>query len=155
MLKPRSWIQERGFSLDNLYFYFFDFIIDALKLASLNTPSLLAGSLSAIAGLILGDFAVDAGWMMPEVILYMAFVSVVSFAQPGVELGFAFKFLRIMLVMLSALFGFYGFFAGVGLIVIMLCTNRTVAGTPFYLYPLIPFDGKKLARLFFRTAKKD
>ncbi len=132
-----------------------DFIIDALKLASLNTPSLLAGSLSAIAGLILGDFAVDAGWMLPEVILYMAFVSVVSFAQPGVELGFAFKFLRIMLVVLSAIFGFYGFFAGVGLIVLMLCTNRTVAGTPFYLYPLIPFDGKKLMRLFFRTSKKD
>jgi stage V sporulation protein AF len=60
-----------------------------------------------------------------------------------------------MLVVLSALFGFYGFFAGVALIVLMLCTNRTVAGTPFYLYPLIPFDGKKLMRLFFRTAKKD
>lgn len=132
-----------------------DFIIDALKLASLNTPSLLAGSLSAIAGLILGDFAVEVGWMIPEVILYMAFVSVVSFAQPGVELGFAFKFLRIMLVILSALFGFFGFFGGIGLIVLMLCTNKTVAGTRFYLYPLIPFDGKKLKRLFFRTAKRE
>lgn len=131
-----------------------DFIIDALKLASLNTPSLLAGSLSAIAGLILGDFAVDVGWMIPEVILYMAFVSVVSFAQPGVELGFAFKFLRIMLVILSAVFGIWGFLSGVGLIILMLCTNKTVAGTRFYLYPLIPFDGKKLKRLFFRTAKK-
>ena len=134
---------------------FADFIIDALKLASLNTPSLLAGSLSAIAGLILGDFAVEVGWMIPEVILYMAFVSVVSFAQPGVELGFVFKFLRIMLVILSALFGFWGFFGGIGLIAIMLCTNKTVAGTRFYLYPLIPFDGAKLKRLFFRTTKKD
>ena len=70
------------------------------------------------------------------------------------ELGFAFKFLRIMLVILSAVFGIWGFLSGVGLIILMLCTNKTVAGTRFYLYPLIPFDGKKLKRLFFRTAKK-
>jgi len=132
-----------------------DFIIDALKLASLNTPSLLAGSLSAIAGLILGDFAVDIGWLIPEVVLYMAFVSVVSFAQPGVELGFAFKFLRIMLLVLSAIFGFYGFFGGIALILLMLVTNKTVVGKRFYLYPLIPFNGKALKRLFFRMPKND
>jgi len=132
-----------------------DFIIDALKLASLNTPSLLAGSLSAIAGLILGDFAVDVGWMIPEVILYMAFVSVVSFAQPGVELGFALKFLRIMLVILSALFGWYGFFGGTVLIFIMLVSNKTVADHRSYLYPLIPFDAGAMKRLLFRTRKKD
>lgn len=132
-----------------------DFIIDALKLASLNTPSLLAGSLSAIAGLILGDFAVDVGWMIPEVILYMAFVSVVSFAQPGVELGFALKFLRIMLVVLSALFGWYGFVGGIVLIFIMLVSNKTVAEHRSYLYPLIPFDSGAMKRLLFRTRKKD
>jgi stage V sporulation protein AF len=129
--------------------------IDGLKIASMNTPDMLSNSLSVVGALILGDFAVEVGWMIPEVILYMAFVSVVSFAQPGVELGFAFKFLRIMLVILSALFGFFGFFGGIGLIVLMLCTNKTVAGTRFYLYPLIPFDGKKLKRLFFRTAKRE
>jgi stage V sporulation protein AF len=132
-----------------------EFMIDALKLASLNTPSPLSGSLSAIAGLILGDFAVEVGWLIPEVVLYMAFVAVVSFAQPGVELGFAFKFLRLLLLVLSALFGFPGFFCGCGVIVFLLFTNKTVAGRGFYLYPLIPFDKKALARLLFRTKKED
>ncbi|MBQ7171273.1 MAG: spore germination protein [Clostridia bacterium] len=132
-----------------------EFMIDALKLASLNTPSPLSGSLSAIAGLILGDFAVEVGWLIPEVVLYMAFVAVVSFAQPGVELGFAFKFLRVLLLILSALFGFPGFFAGCGVIVFLLLTNKTVAGRGFYLYPLLPFDKKALARLLFRTKKDD
>lgn len=132
-----------------------EFIIDALKLASLNTPSLLAGSLSAIAGLILGDFAVDVGWMIPEVVLYMAFVAVVSFAQPGIELGFAFKFIRLMMLILSALLDFPGFFIGLGLTFLLLITNRTVAGKRFYLYPLIPFNGPALSRLLLRRKKRD
>ena len=47
-----------------------EFIIDALRLASTNTPDMLANSLSVVGGLILGDFAVDIGWLIPEVILY-------------------------------------------------------------------------------------
>ena len=36
-----------------------EFIIDALRLASLNTPNMLNNSLSVVGGLILGDFAVS------------------------------------------------------------------------------------------------
>ena len=63
-----------------------EFMIDGLKLASMNTPSMLANSLSVVGGLILGDFAVDIGWLIPEVILYMAFVTIANFAQPSYEL---------------------------------------------------------------------
>ena len=36
-----------------------ELLLDGLRLASLNTPSTLGSSLSVVAGLILGDFAVD------------------------------------------------------------------------------------------------
>ena len=42
-----------------------EFIIDAIKLASLNTPSALNGSFSVVGALILGDFAVKAHWFVP------------------------------------------------------------------------------------------
>ena len=130
-----------------------EFIIDGLRMASLNTPNMLSNSLSVVGGLILGDFAVSIGWLIPEVILYMAFVAIANFTQRSYELGYAFKFMRIGLLVLTALFNFWGFGAGVVAIVILLLTNVTVTGKRHYLYPLIPFDGRALKSLLFRVRK--
>ena len=130
-----------------------EFMIDGLKLASMNTPSMLANSLSVVGGLILGDFAVDIGWLIPEVILYMAFVTIANFAQPSYELGYAVKFMRMLLLAVTAIFGMWGFGIGLALIVVLIATNETVNGSRSYLYPLIPFDGRALCRLLFRVKK--
>ena len=132
-----------------------EFIIDALRLASMNTPDMLANSLSVVGGLILGDFAVDIGWLMPEVILYMAFVAIANFTQRSYELGYAFKFMRMTLLALTAIFGIWGFAGGILLFIILLATNKTVNGKRHYLYPLIPLRPRALASLIFRTKKKD
>ncbi len=130
-----------------------EFMIDGLRMASLNTPSMLSNSLSVVGGLILGDFAVQIGWLIPEVILYMAFVAIANFTQRSYELGYAFKFMRMGLLILTALGGIWGYGAGLAGIVILLLTNVTVTGMRHYLYPLIPFDGKALRSLFFRVRK--
>lgn len=130
-----------------------EFIIDGLRMASLNTPNMLSNSLSVVGGLILGDFAVDIGWLIPEVILYMAFVAIANFTQRSYELGYAFKFMRMGLLILTALLNVWGFAVGLGLIVLLLLTNVTVTGKRHYLYPLIPFDGRALRSLFFRVQK--
>ena len=128
--------------------------IDGLRLASMNTPDMLSGSLSIIGGLILSDFAVEVGWLSPEAILYMAFVAIASFTQQNHELGYAFKFLRIVILLLTALLGVWGFIAGLLLLPILLLTNKTLDGRYGYLYPLIPWNGKALARLFLRLKKE-
>ena len=128
--------------------------IDGLKLASLNTPNALNNSLSVIGGLILGEYAVQSGWFIPEVILYMAFVSLANFAQPSNELGYAFKFMRVLLLILTALFNLWGFIAGLLLSVILIATNKTANGKRSYLYPLLPFNAKALKRLIFRVKLK-
>ena len=132
-----------------------EFIIDALRLASLNTPNMLNNSLSVVGGLILGDFAVGVGWLIPEVILYMSFVAIANFTQRSYELGYAIKFLRITLLILTAIFGFWGFVAGIALCVVLVATNSTVNGRKNYLYPLFPFNGRALASLIFRVRKRD
>ena len=133
--------------------YILEFAVDGLKLAALNTPSMLSGSFSIIGGLIIGDFAVRVGWFIPDTILYMAFVAVANFAQPSYELGYAFKFLRLLLLLLTALFGAWGFCAGVAAFLLLLATNKTVGGKS-YLYPLIPFDGAALFRHMIRRRKR-
>ena len=126
-----------------------EFLIDVLKLASLNTPDSLSNSFSMLGALVLGDFAVQAGWLGPEVLVYMAFVSVAGFAQPSYELGYAFKLLRVALLLVTAAFDVWGFCLGVVGIFVLLCTTKPLVGKG-YLYPLIPFDGRALLRLLVR-----
>ena len=60
--------------------------IDGLRLAALNTPSMLSTPLSVIAGLVMGEFSVKSGWFNAEVMLYMAFVAVANYTQPNFDL---------------------------------------------------------------------
>ena len=126
-----------------------EFIIDLLKLASLNTPDVLSNSFSMIGALILGDFAVQARWLVPEVLVYMAYVSIASFAQPSFEMGYAFKIMRVVLLLLIALLDWWGFAVGMVLWLVLLFTTKPIAGKG-YMYPLWPFDKKALGRLMVR-----
>ncbi len=127
-----------------------EFLVDVLKLASLNTPDSLSNSFSMLGALILGDFAVQAGWLGPEVLVYMAFVSVAGFAQPSYELGYAFKLLRVALLLLTAAFDLWGYCLGILGILVLLATTKPLVGKMGYLYPLIPFNGQALRRLLVR-----
>lgn len=131
-----------------------ELIIDGLRMASMNTPDMLSNSLSVVGGLILGDFAVELGWLIPEVIVFMAFVAISNFTQRSYQLGYAFKFLRIALLLLVWFFGTVGLGLGCVGILLLLLTNRTVDGGCSYLYPLLPFNGRALLSLFVRLKKR-
>lgn len=130
-----------------------ELIVDGLRMASMNTPDMLSNSLSVVGGLILGDFAVEIGWLIPEVIVFMAFVAISNFTQRSYQLGYAFKFLRIALLLLVRFFDGIGLLLGCVGILLLLLTNRTVDGKRSYLYPLLPFNGKALLSLFVRLKK--
>ena len=132
-----------------------EFALDGLKLASLNTPNILSNSLSVVGGLILGDFAVTVGWLSPDVILYMAVVGISNFTQSSYELGYAFKYMRMLILVLTAVFNLWGYIAGWIITFVLLATNITVSGKRNYLYPLIPFNGRALLRLLVRVKKHD
>ena len=105
--------------------------IDGLRLAALNTPSMLSTPLSVIAGLVMGEFSVESGWFNSEVMLYMAFVAVANYTQPNFELGYALKFMRLALLILTALFNGWGFVMGCVLVVCSICFNKTLSGRSY------------------------
>ncbi len=133
-----------------LQLYIVEFALDGLKLASMNTPSSLNSTFGVVGGLILGDFAVQIGWFVPEVIVYMAFVAIAGFSQPSYELGYAFKFMRMLVLTTTALFGLFGYIGGIIGVILLVISNKTVNGRRNYLYPLIPFNGRALKRLVVR-----
>lgn len=135
-------------------FILLELAIDALKLASLSTPSSLGMSLSVIGALILGDFAVKSGWFIPQTILCMAVLALAGFTQPSIELGYALKFMRMALLVGVILFGVWGMIFALLINLVILGTTKNIIGSS-YLFPLYPFNWKVLRQLIFRTRKPD
>lgn len=132
-------------------FLILELAVDGLKLASINTPSMLSTPLSVISALVIGDFAVSSGWFNSETMLYMAFVVLATYTQTSFEFGYALKFMRIILLILTSIFGIWGYIVGIIVTFLCMALTKTISGRN-YIYPLIPFDGKKLWRKFFRLS---
>lgn len=130
-------------------FLLLELAIDGLRLAAVNTPSMLSTPLSVMAALVLGEFSVNSGWFSSEVMLYMAFVAIANYTQQNYELGYALKFMRIINLLLTQWFGLIGYIGGIVFALLSVSFNRTIFHTS-YLYPLIPFDWRMLKKRLFR-----
>lgn len=128
-----------------------EFAIDGLRLAAVNTPNMLSTPLSVIAGLVLGDYAVQSGWFNSESMLYMAFVVLANYSQPSFELGFALKFMRLITLLLTQIFNIWGYIIGLIITVFCIFQNKTLSGKS-YLYPLFPFNARDFLRRFVRIS---
>lgn len=158
MMKNPEWIPS-GFAFILLQeepniplvwqFLILELAIDGLRLAAVNTPSMLSTPLSVMAALVLGEFSVKSGWFNSEVMLYMAFVAIANYTQANYEMGYALKFMRILNLILTALFGLGGYIAGIVIFFVSILLNRTVSHQS-YLYPLIPFNWGALKNRLFR-----
>jgi stage V sporulation protein AF len=123
--------------------------IDMVRMAAIHTPSPLATALGLIAAFMIGDIATKVGMLSPEVIMYLAFATVGTFATPSYELGMANKLARLFLIICVMLFNLWGFLIGLAAILILLGTTKSF-GVP-YLWPLFPFHWKSLKGILVRS----
>lgn len=130
-------------------FLLLELAIDGLRLAAVNTPNMLSTPLSVMAALVLGEFSVNSGWFNSEVMLYMAFVAIANYTQASYELGYAIKFMRIINLILTAVFGVWGYIAAILLMIVAIVSNKTISGKS-YIYPLFPLNLKQLSKRFIR-----
>lgn len=130
-------------------FLILELALDGLRLAAVNTPNMLSTPLSVMAALVLGEFSVNSGWFNAEVMLYMAFVAIANYTQASYELGYAIKFMRIINLILTAIFGIWGYIGAIILLFAAIAANRTVSGKS-YIYPLFPLNLKQLSKRLLR-----
>lgn len=123
--------------------------VDLLRLGTIHTPGPLGTALGLIAAFMLGDIAVKVGLFTPEVVLYIAIVSVGTFATPSYELGLANRLSRLFMVIMTGLFNFIGFGIGAAAVFFLLWRTKSF-GVP-YLWPLLPFDYKAMKRILVRA----
>ncbi len=131
-----------------LQIIFADIGIEFLRLAAIHTPTPLSTAMGIIAALVIGDMAVNVGLFVSEVILYTALTAIFTFAIPSYELSIATKIFRMVLLLSTAALGINGFFIA-AVILLWYISSLKPLNVP-YLWPLIPFYPKALARTFIR-----
>lgn len=125
--------------------------IDLLRMASIHTPTPLATAMGLIAAVLIGEIAIDVGLFIPEVILYIAIVTIGNYATPSYELSVANKLVRLFLLLLVLIFKLPGLIIGITVIVLYLVNIKNL-NTP-YLWPFIPFHPKAFFHILIRKAQ--
>lgn len=125
--------------------------IEFLRMAAVHTPTALTTAMGIVAGILVGQIAVDVGLFTPEVVLYVAVSTLGAYATPSYELSLANKIYKLILIILTALFGLWGFVGGIAFNTAFLAFQKSF-GKP-YLYPVIPFNLKGFLNIFIRSGQ--
>lgn len=133
-----------------LQLIFADLGIELLRIAAIHTPTPLATAMGLIAAVLIGQIAIDVGFFVGEVILYISIAQIGTFATPSYELSVANKLVRIVLLILVALFKVPGLVIGLTGYLLLLVRIRSL-NTP-YLWPFIPFNPKAFLQIIIRAS---
>lgn len=125
-----------------------ELFMEMIRIAIVHTPSELTSAISMVSAIILGSVSIELEIFLPEILVYVSFETIASFATPSYELSNANKLTKYYLLFLTALFGRVGFLIGTTIFICYL-SSVNILGIP-YLYPIVPFDIRKAGSLFFR-----
>lgn len=112
---------------------------ELLREAGIRIPGNMGNAIGIVGGLIIGQSAVEANLVSPIVVIVVALTALASFAIPNEELVSAYRLIKFALILLAAIFGFYGIILG-GLLILLHLAGLKSFGVPY----LMPFVGAEL-----------
>ncbi len=127
--------------------------IEFLRIATIHTPTQLASATGLIAAILLGQFAVELGLFIPEILIYCAIGNVGHFATPNYEISLANKVVKLIFIIAIGLFSKMGFIVSNFLFILFLMTMKSCG--MHYLYPLVPYNRKALLNAIIRKPKSN
>ena len=113
----------------------FTFIYEIMREAGLRLPKNLGHAVSIIGGLVIGDTAVNSGFIGAPTLMIVALTVICSYIIPNLYASVA--MLRVLFILAAGIFGIWG-------VIVMLCTLMTYisslssCGIPFFA-PISPF----------------
>lgn len=110
-----------------------ELIFELFREAGIRAPGAIGHVISLVGGIVIGQSAVEANIISPMIIIIISFTAICTFAIPDYGLTSAFRLVRYIFVILSAILGLYGFLIAV-LIMFSHLSSLESFGTP-YLAP--------------------
>ena len=77
--------------------------------AGIRIPGAIGHVIGLVGGIVIGQAAVEARIVSPMIIIIVAFTAISTFAIPDYSLTSAFRLIRFFFIILSSIFGLYGF----------------------------------------------
>lgn len=90
-----------------------DISFEMIREAGIRMPSPIGSTLGIVGGLILGQAAVSAKMVSPIMIIIIAITGIGSFATVDYSLGWSYRILRVIFLVLASFLGFYGIAIGI------------------------------------------
>ncbi len=107
-----------------------DLSFELIREAGIRMPNAIGSTLGIVGGLILGQAAVSAKIVSPLMIIIIAITGIGSFATPNYSLGWSYRILRLIFIILGTTAGLYGIAFGIFLYAILLGAQVNF-GVPF------------------------
>lgn len=111
---------------------------EILREAGLRLPRSVGQAVSIVGALVIGQAAVQAGFVSPVMVIVVALTAIANFATPSFPMAIAARLLRFIIMLLATIMGFYGIMLGIMFMTIHLCSLRSF-GVP-YMSPIAPFN---------------
>ncbi|WP_188206394.1 spore germination protein [Alkalibacillus aidingensis] len=126
--------------------------MEVLREATVRMPQQVGGAISIVGVLVIGQAAVEAGFVSPITVVIIALSTIGSFATPAYNAAVAFRLLRFPLIILAGSLGLLGLAVGAMFIINHMLSLRSF-GVP-YLSPVAPTDWQGFKDSIFRSPLK-
>jgi spore germination protein KA len=124
-----------------------EFIVELLRESLLRVPSKIGTAIGIVGAIVIGQAATAAGIFSPLLLIIVATSLMASFAIPDYFAAHPIRILKFFMIIMTGLFGFYGFVLAFTLILTNLVSINSF-GVP-YMAPLAPFNLYDAIRAFF------
>ncbi|MTV48536.1 spore germination protein [Heliobacillus mobilis] len=128
---------------------FLEVAFDFIRESALRVPKIIGPTVGIVGAIIIGQAVVEAGIVSPVVIIVSALTGIAGFSIPHYSLVNSLRIVRLILLFLASVLGFYGVLLGLVVLVHHLSGLKSL-GVPF-LSPFSPLHGPS-GDTFVRTA---
>lgn len=129
-----------------------EFSMAFLTEAIVRLPKPIGSTIGIVGGLIIGQAAVSAGIVSPTMIIIVSLTTITTFTIPNYDVNSAFRIIRFILIIASAIIGLYGIMIGMIILLIHLIKLKSF-GKP-YLSPLVNPNIRDFKDMFIRFPLK-
>lgn len=85
---------------------------ELIREAGVRIPGTMGNAIGIVGGLIVGSAAVEASLASPIIVIIVSLTALCSFTIPNNEFSSAFRIVKYLLIILSAIYGIYGYLLG-------------------------------------------
>lgn len=119
-----------------------EILIELIREAALRLPQPLGNTIGVVGGIVVGQAIVQAGLVSPLIIISAATTMLASFTSPTLDIGFTWRLLKWVLIILANMFGLVGVIVGTTCIFAHMAALSSF-GVPY----LAPFGSPRLRDL--------